>query len=149
MTDRHGNSDADDRTGRKWKPYVFTGGLLAAFILLSLVWGAVERTGHSDLIFFLLMAAASVAPPYSYRKVSRSAPWGYIVALLIFGLLSCAYFTHDEPWLGVGYAVLAVILFARSIRAAKARREVQQEVLARADRAKLPLRGTGADQARK
>lgn len=141
------SAHADDNADKKtlgpnwpwWEPYVFTAFVLAAFVVLLMVFGFIARIPFAEHILFALMTIAAVIE--AFRRSTRVPSLGGQVFLVVFfGLASFAYFSKNQFWFGIGYAVLATVWVCLSINAGIARHKLRKAASAKLERAVETLR---------
>ena len=117
-----------------WEPYVFTAGVLLAFVVVLIAFGHVATIPYIEPILFVLATTAAVIA--AFRKSSTS-PTVIDKALLVtfFSLASVGYISKAANLLGFGFAGLALVWLCLSIHAVVIRHARRKEQLAKLDRA--------------
>lgn len=137
-------SKDDSRKWPRWGPYVFTAGVLAALIVMMIVFGYVARIPFVEHILFGLMTIAAVVQVVR-RSSTASSVGGNVLLSGFLGLAGLAYFSKSELVLGIEYSALSAIWFALAIRAGVIRHRMRKEGLRRLDRARETLRAAVRD----
>ncbi len=95
----HADGNTDEKTpGPKWpwwEPYVFTACVLAAFVVLLMVFGYIARIPFAEHILFALMTIAAVIEAIR-RSTTAPSLAGQIFLVVFFGLASFAYFSGNQ-----------------------------------------------------
>jgi len=136
----HSESSNDTTNSRNqpeypwWEPYVFTGGVLVAFVIVLIAFGYVARIPYIEPILFVLATIAAVVAAF---RASSTTPTviGKVLLAGSFTLASVAYFSKAERLLGCGFAGMALVWLCLSIHAGAIQRARRKERLAKLDRA--------------
>ena len=117
-----------------WEPYLFTAGVLVAFVMVLIAFGFVARIPHIEAILFVLATIAAVVSAFRASSTNPTVI-GKVLFAGFFTLASVAYFSKPERWLGFGFAGMAFVWLCLSIHAGAIQRARRKERLAKLDRA--------------
>lgn len=134
----------DRRKWPWWEPYVFTAGVLAAFVVVLIAFGFLTRIPYLEPALFVVMTFAAAVNAFR-RCSTTSSLAGNLCLTMFFGLASAVYLAKSEFLLGGGYGTLAVIWLCLAVRAGIIHREFQKERSDKLDRAVEILRRATQD----
>ena len=126
-----------------WEPYVFTAGVLAAFVVFFIACGifgsALDRFPFGWTIWLALFTAAAVADLLRRSSRSYSLIWPLLLSMF-FGAAAIAYRTRPDRWFGVWHGALAILFLCSAVKSGVLQHRMKKEGLARLDRAGETLR---------
>lgn len=126
-----------------WEPYVFTGGVLIAFVAFFIACGilghVLQRIPFAWALWLALFTVAGVIDFFRKPNTTPSATWPLLLSVF-FGLAAFAYRTNPDRWFGVWHTLLAILFACLAIKCALTRYRLRKEQLARTDQAVETMR---------
>ncbi len=106
-----------------WQPYLFTSGVLAAFVVLLLFFDFLASIPWAEPILFGLLTLAAVV--HAFRKPLRPPSyWSELVLALALGLGCLACLAEQQVLLSVCYGALSLTWLGVALRCATLRRSM-------------------------